>query len=182
MTTSLDQDRFLALLDEHRKILYKVANAYCRDPEGRRDLVQEIAAQLWRSFGKFDERAAFSTWMYRIAVNVAISFYRGEGRWSRRTELVEASALEVLALDRAQAEEPSGEIRQLHRFIATLDPMNRALVLLYLDGNSHESIGEILGISTSNVGTRVGRIKERLRRDFDRAANGTGTGGANGTR
>ena len=60
--------------------------------------------------------------------------------------------------------------------------MNRALVLLYLDGNSHEAIGEILGISTSNVGTRIGRIKERLRRDFDRAANGTGTGGANGTR
>lgn len=181
MTTSTAQDRFLALLDAHRKILYKVANAYCRNPEDRRDLVQEIVVQLWRSFGKFDERAAFSTWMYRIAVNVAISFYRSEGRWTRHAELVEAPALEILAMDRAIADEPSDEIRQLHRFIASLDAMNRALVILYLDGESHEAIGEILGISTSNVGTRVGRIKERLRRDFE-GIETDGTGGKHGTR
>ena len=75
-------------------------------------------------------------------------------------------------MDRAIADEPSDDIRQLHRFIASLDPMNRALVILYLDGESHAAIGEILGITASNVGTRIGRIKERLRNDFDRAANG----------
>ena len=172
MTNSQDQDRFLTLLEAHKAILYKIANAYCRDPEQRQDVVQEIVAQLWRSFGRYDDRASFSTWMYRIAVNVAISFYRNQGRWARRAELVEAPALEILALDRAVADEPSDDIRQLHRFIASLDPMNRALVILYLDGQSHAAIGEILGITASNVGTRIGRIKERLRRDFDRAANG----------
>ena len=171
MTTSQADDRFLAHLDAHRKILYKVANAYCRSAEDRRDLVQEIVVQLWRSFGRFDERAAFSTWMYRIAVNVAISFYRSEGRHARRTELVEEPALEILAMDHAMPPE-SDDVRQLHRFIGELDELNRALVILYLDGNSHETIGAILGISTSNVGTRIGRIKERLRRDFERATRG----------
>ena len=171
MTTLPAQDRFLALLDEHRKILYKVANAYCRNPEDRRDLAQEIVVQLWRSFGRFDERASFSTWMYRIAMNVAISFYRSESRRTRRTELVEEPILEILAVDRAAPEESSDDIGQLHRFIGELDELNRALVILYLDGNSHETIGEILGISTSNVGTRIGRIKQRLRKDFDRVAN-----------
>ena len=172
MTALPDQERFLALLEEHRKILYKVANSYCRDPEDRRDLVQEIVVQLWRSFGRFDERAGFSAWMYRIAMNVAISFYRSESRRERRTELVEESVLEILAVDRASSDDAPDEIRQLHRFIGQLDELNRALVILYLDGNSHETIGEILGISTTNVGTRIGRIKERLRKDFDRTANG----------
>ena len=172
MTALRDQDQFLALLDEHRKILYKVASAYCRNPEDRRDLTQEIVVQLWRSFGRFDERARFSTWMYRIAMNVAISFYRAESRRARRTELVEEPVLEILAVDRASSEETSDDIRQLHRFIGELDELNRALVILYLDGNSHDTIAEILGISTTNVGTRIGRIKQRLRKDFDRVENG----------
>jgi RNA polymerase sigma-70 factor (ECF subfamily) len=173
-------DRFLALLEEHRKILYKVANAYCRDAEDRRDLVQEIVVQLWRSFPRFDARARFSTWTYRIAMNVAISFYRSESRWSRRRELVDETALEILAVDRVSPEDSSDEVRQLHRRIAELDAMNRALVILYLDGNSHEAIGEILGISTTSVGTRIGRIKERFRRDLERAKPAR-TGGRHGT-
>lgn len=172
MTALRDEDRFLALLDEHRKILYKVASAYCRNPEDRRDLTQEIVVQLWRSFGRFDERARFSTWMYRIAMNVAISFSRAESRRARRTELVEEPVLEILAVDRASSEETSDDIRQLHRFIGELDELNRALVILYLDGNTHDTIAEILGISTTNVGTRIGRIKQRLRKDFDRVENG----------
>ena len=172
MTALRDQDQFLALLDEHRKILYKVASAYCRNPEDRRDLTQEIVVQLWRSFGRFDERARFSTWMYRIAMNVAISFSRAESRRARRTELVEEPVLEILAVDRASSEETSDDIRQLHRFIGELDELNRALVILYLDGNTHDTIAEILGISTTNVGTRIGRIKQRLRKDFDRVENG----------
>jgi RNA polymerase sigma-70 factor (ECF subfamily) len=165
MTALVDQDRFLALLEEHRKILYKVASAYCRNPEDRRDLVQEIVVQLWRTFSRFDERTRFSTWMYRIAMNVAISFYRSESRRARRTELVAEPALEILAADNA-SEEVSDDVRLLHHFIGQLDELNRALMILYLDGNSHETIAEVLGISASNVGTRIGRVKERLRRDL----------------
>ncbi len=168
MTALAGEDRFLGLLDEHRKILYKVAASYGRTPEDRRDIEQEIVLQLWRSFGRFDGRVKFSTWMYRIALNVAISFYRRESRRLRRTVTVEGSALDALQAD-PRTEEPAEELRTLHHFIHQLDELNRALVILYLDGQSHEEIGEVLGISASNVGTRMGRIKERLRRDFGRA-------------
>jgi RNA polymerase sigma-70 factor (ECF subfamily) len=69
--------RFAALLDQHRGIVFKVANSYCRNPEDRQDLAQDIAAQLWRAFPRYDATRSFSTWMYRIALNVAISYKRG---------------------------------------------------------------------------------------------------------
>src|SRR5580658_986021 len=85
MTTPELQERFQTRVDEHKKILYKVCNSYCRNRDDREDLAQEIMVQLWRSFGSFDGHARFSTWMYRIALNVAISFYRRE---STRTRFV----------------------------------------------------------------------------------------------
>ena len=164
MTTIDQQDRFLTLLEEHDKILYKVASSYCRDAEDRRDLIQEIVVQLWRSFGRFDGRYKFSTWMYRIAMNVAISFYRSHSRRKRDTVPVDESLLEIVAAD-GEAE-TSDDVRLLHHFIGQLDELNRALMILYLDGNSYDTIAEILGISTTNVATKISRIKERLRRDF----------------
>ncbi len=163
MTTLDQQDRFLSLLEEHDKILYKVASSYCRNPEDRRDLIQEIVVQLWRSFGKFDDSYRFSTWMYRIAINVAISFYRSQSRRTRDTVPVEESILEIAD---PGAAEISDDIRLLHHFIGHLDELNRALMILYLDGNSYDTIAEILGISTTTVATKISRIKERLRRDF----------------
>lgn len=156
------QERFLALLDEHKKILYKVAGSYSRSPEDRQDLEQEIVAQLWRSFGRYDESYKFSTWMYRIALNVAISSYRSESRRARSTVPAGESVLEIAD---PRAAEPDPELQILRRLIAQLDELDRALILLYLDGNRHDTIAEILGISETNVGTRIGRIKDRLRRD-----------------
>ncbi|MFL6195181.1 MAG: RNA polymerase sigma factor [Thermoanaerobaculia bacterium] len=161
------QDRFLTLLEEHKKILYKVASSYCRNPADRPDLVQEITAQLWRSFDRYDERLRFSTWMYRIALNVAISFYRSEARRSRNTVPAEESILELAA---GGEPEPDENLRLLQGFIEQLDELDRALILLYLDGNRHDAIAEILGISETNVGTKISRIKARLRRDFARTA------------
>jgi RNA polymerase sigma factor (sigma-70 family) len=163
MSAGTSQDKFLALLEEHRKILYKVASSYCRNPEDRRDLIQEIVAQLWRSFDRFDDRLRFSTWMYRIAMNVAISFYRSQSRRTRGAVPMEESGLDLIA---AESEEVSDDVRLLHQFIGQLDELNRALIILYLDGNSYDTIAEILGISTTNVATKISRIKERLRRDF----------------
>lgn len=163
MSAGTEQERFLALLEEHRKILYKVASSYCRNPEDRRDLVQEIVAQLWRSFSQYDDRLRFSTWMYRIAMNVAISFYRSQSRRTRGAVPIEESGLDLIA---AEPEEVSDDVRLLHHFISQLDELNKALIILYLDGNSYDTIAEILGISTTNVATKISRIKERLRRDF----------------
>ncbi|MGC2527525.1 MAG: RNA polymerase sigma factor, partial [Candidatus Acidiferrum sp.] len=78
MTTAEIQEGFQALVDEHKKILFKICNSYCRNRDEREDLAQEIVAQLWRSFPSYDRRWRFSTWMYRVALNVAISFHRRE--------------------------------------------------------------------------------------------------------
>ena len=80
-----EEARFLSLLQEHRSILYKVAFGYCRDRDDRSDLVQEMAIQLWRSYGRYDGRVKFTTWAYRVAMNVAISHFRGEKRRIRDT-------------------------------------------------------------------------------------------------
>jgi RNA polymerase sigma factor (sigma-70 family) len=158
------QGRFVALLDAHKKIVYKVAGSYARSPADRADLAQEIVTQLWRAFECYDERFRFSTWMYRIALNVAISHARGESRRLRTVVPAEDSILQVAA------EEPGAEederLPQLRAFIDGLGELDRALIILYLDGHRHATIAEILGISESNVGTRIGRIKQRLRRDF----------------
>lgn len=164
MAETSRQDQFVALLEQHKKILFKVANSYCPDPADRPDLVQEIAGELWRSFDRFDPRYKFSTWTYRIALNVAISFYRSEARRGRHTVADEAAVLQFAA--ESPNPERDEDLRRLDAFIQRLAPLDRALVLLYLDGTSHADTAAILGISTSNVGTKIGRIKERLRRDF----------------
>lgn len=89
------KERFLSLIEMHKGIIYKVANAYCRDVEDRKDLVQEIVIQLWRSFDKYDAQYKWSTWMYRIALNVAISFLRKEKRRKDAALSLTANIIEV---------------------------------------------------------------------------------------
>jgi RNA polymerase sigma factor (sigma-70 family) len=160
MTTKELQERFQARIDEHKGILYKVCNSYCRNRDDREDLAQEIAIQLWRSFPNFDERCRFSTWMYRIALNVAISFYRRE---STRARYVLSADERLLGEIDATVTQPPADLALLHRFIEQLDPLNKALVLLYLDGNSYQEIADTLGISETNVATKIGRMKKTLK-------------------
>ena len=163
MASAERQQRFLALLEEHRRLLYKVARAYGRTAPDRDDLVQEMAVQAWKSFPRYDARWRFSTWLYRVALNVAICFQRRES--TRRQHLAPegAEALEVIG----QADADGGEdVALLYRFIGQLDALNRALMLMYLDGQSQAEIAEVLGITITNVSTRVGRLKQRLRDDF----------------
>ncbi|HEX4495910.1 MAG TPA: sigma-70 family RNA polymerase sigma factor [Thermoanaerobaculia bacterium] len=168
MTKPAGNERFVQLLEEHKRLLYKVASAYCAEAEDRRDLMQEIVIQLWRSFPRYDDRLKFSTWMYRIGMNVAISFLRGEGRRGRR-ETVALEGIDVIdtvAADRILGE-AGDDVRLLQRLVSRLDEMSRALIVLYLEGYSHAEIAEILGITATNVGTRVNRIKSRLRDELN---------------
>lgn len=163
------QQRFAALLQEHRRIVFKVAGLYSRSAADREDLVQEISAQLWRSFGAYDKaRAKFSTWMYRIALNVAISQAR---RWREadRLEPLDTYHLETIGGGEPIAEQDE-RLVALHAFIGQLDPLNRALILLYLEDRSYAEMADILGISQTNVATKIGRIKNKLRGQMTAAA------------
>lgn len=169
MTTESLRAQFQALLERHRGIVLKVANTYCRQAEDRRDLGQEICAQAWKAFPAWDSQRSFSTWMYRIALNVAISHARGSEDRARHVALDE-SDVEPSHDDDAAREADDG-IRALYRCIAQLDPLNRALLLLYLDEKSQREIADILGISETNVATKIARLKQRIRNDL----NPTGT-------
>ena len=160
--TADTRQAFGALLEQHRGIVFKVANTYARDAEDRADLAQEIAAQLWRAWPGYDPARTFSTWMYRIALNVAISFARGDGRRKRHAVPLD-DGLHDVADGNATDHEADDQVRVLHRFIATLEPLNRALLLLYLEERSTREMAEVLGISESNVTTKVGRLKQRIR-------------------
>ncbi|MGA8576526.1 MAG: sigma-70 family RNA polymerase sigma factor [Candidatus Cybelea sp.] len=162
MSTTLSQEAFVGLVDRHRGILLKVAGAYCRDANDREDLIQEIVVQLWRAVRRFDGRSSFSTWMYRIAVNVAIAFCRSDERKRRNLVPAEASLLEGIA---APAQTPEDDrLDYVRELIDRLDPLDRALMLFYLDDYSYSEIASMLGISETNVGTKIGRIKERFKR------------------
>jgi RNA polymerase sigma-70 factor (ECF subfamily) len=167
---------FQNLVEEHKKILYKVCNSYCRDRGSREDLAQEIMIQLWRSFGRFDGRCRFSTWMYRIALNVAISFYRSESVRKRHVISGDRHLLETAAETESQPE----EIRLLYRFIEGLDPLNKALLLLYLDEHSYREIADVLGITETNVATKINRLKSRMKREFNTKEQNNGTRSASG--
>jgi RNA polymerase sigma-70 factor (ECF subfamily) len=169
VTPPNDNDGFFSLVAEHKGILYKIANGYCRNRDDRGDLIQEIVIQLWQSFPRYEEsRSRFSTWMYRIAVNVAISAHRSANRRVRETVPIEDFGLELAAADKVM-DEATDDVRLLRRLIGELDELSRALVILYLDGYAHAEIAQIVGISATNASTRIHRIKEKLQREFDAA-------------
>ncbi len=158
------ESRFLADLSPHKGMLYQVANAYCSRREDRSDLIQDMIAELWRAYPRFDRRAAFSTFLHRIAVNVAISFFRGETRRIRDALPIEDFGMDLAAADRvfdAQGE----DLHALHQLIARLDEINRALILLYLQGYTLDELAQMVGLTVTNVATRINRIKTRLQRD-----------------
>ncbi|MGB8909434.1 MAG: RNA polymerase sigma factor [Candidatus Cybelea sp.] len=163
MSGTNSHDAFVESIDRHRGILLKVAGAYSRNPVDRDDLVQEIIVQLWRAHVRFDARSSFSTWMYRVAVNVAISFQRSE---TRKPHVIPADASLFERIPQPRDEPADDRLVVVRALIERLDSPNRALMLLYLDDYAYAEIAEILGISETNVATKIGRIKERLKRDL----------------
>ena len=158
------ESQFAELLERHRGIVFKVAATYCRNAADREDVAQEIVTQLWRAFPKYDSARAFSTWMYRIALNVAISFVRSNSVHERHTvALDETHDVEDSSAEPSEEDERT---RLLHAFIDRLDSLNRALLLLYLDEQSYRDIAAILGITETNVATKISRLKQRFAREM----------------
>lgn len=157
---------FAQTMEQHKGIVYKVVNSYCQNHDDRQDLAQEILTTMWLAYDNYDDAYKFSTWMYRIALNVAISYHRKDSKRQDKPNANEKCIVHFA--DLSQEGEISEEIRQLYAFIGQLDKVNKAIMLLYLEGEPHESIANSLGISKSNVATRVGRIKEVLKNQFEK--------------
>jgi len=151
-------DAFVALLDQHRRIVSKVADAYSRSAADRDDLTAEIIAALWKSFPRYDERFPFSTWAYRVALNVAISFSRAERRRFEHQTPTDFALVDPPVVDTLDP-----RVAELRTFIGTLGEIDRALILLSLDGYSYAEIATTVGLSETNVATKLQRIRGRAR-------------------
>jgi RNA polymerase sigma-70 factor, ECF subfamily len=152
------QAAFLELIEQHAGILHRVRSLYAVDPDDGKDLVQEILMQLWRSFPSFRGEAAFSTWMYRVALNTALLRRR-----KSRARAREEADPEALAAIPAGPDPPDPDVATLYRCIRELPSLDRAIVLLHLEGQSYEEIARTTGLGRGNVGVRLVRIRGRLR-------------------
>ena len=164
MNSTAKSELFLSVIQTNKGIVYKVANSYSKNSEDRKDLVQEIIVQLWKSFENYNDLYKYSTWIYRIALNVAISFYRKENRRKQVSNPLSDSILNFA--DSHVEDETEENIGFLQLFISALKEIDRALMLLYLEEKSYKEIAEIIGISETNVATKIGRIKILLKQKF----------------
>jgi RNA polymerase sigma-70 factor (ECF subfamily) len=154
-----DQQTFLSLIDVYQRLLLKVCWAYTRTSHDRDDLFQEIVVRLWTAFGSYDRQRTFSTWMYRVALNVAIDFRRRRQRRGTESRSLEDTPDPASPQDESKQE----QLRELHELLERQNEADRALLLLSLEGNSYREIAEVIGISESNVGTRLNRLRKSLR-------------------
>ena len=153
------KDQFLKLIAENQGLVFKVCNMYCNNKEDKEDLFQDIVLQLWRSYPAFKGDSKVSTWMYRIAINNAITRLRKETKREKFAGLDE-EAFRVAARAHDSIDE---NITQMYEAIKKLSEVERALTMLYMDDCSYREIAEILGLSESNVGFKLNKVKAKLR-------------------
>ena len=158
------QQDFLSMIDANKRIIFKICNSYCKNADDREDLAQEMIFQLWKSWNSYNADYKRSTWMYRIALNVAISFYRKE-RKTTETVLMGDHLIEIA--DEQVEESLAANLNALQQFINELKPLDKALMILYLEEKPQKEIAEIMGITSTNVATKIGRIKEQLKQKFN---------------
>ncbi|MFN8236785.1 MAG: RNA polymerase sigma factor [Chitinophagales bacterium] len=148
---------FIQTINTHQGILHKVCRIYCHTSHDRDDLFQEIVLQLWKAFPSFRNESKITTWMYRIALNTAIS--------GLRKKKIETTDLEKIAIqfeDKA-SENVDDDLKQLYKAVEQLSDVEKSIVLLYLEDKPYEEIAEITGITANYVAVKMSRIKEKLR-------------------
>lgn len=152
------KEEFVKIIKENAGLIYKVTKVYTNSREDEQDLYQEIVYQLWKSFGSFRNESKISTWMYRIALNTAIAHLNQEKKKGGYIPIDE------LLLNKPDQNDTLKEerIEILYTQIRKLDTIEKGIILLYLDGKSYDEIASITGFSATNVGTRLGRIKQKL--------------------
>ncbi len=150
------------MIREHEGIIYKISRVYFDQEEDQKDLYQEIVYQLWKSYDSFDDRSKWSTWMYRVALNTAISFLKRDKSKLKKVSSEGLDNFKMEPFDPVMEE----RIEWLYKSIQELSVVEKGIILLYLEGKRHDEIASITGFSATNVGTRISRIKEKLKRQI----------------
>lgn len=156
-----EEKRFIDLINEHQGLVHKVCIMYENDLDSRNDLFQEIVLQLWKSFHTFRGEAKITTWMYRIALNTAISGYRKQTRNLKTEDLQE---MHFNISERGQNDDQEDDMQRLQWAIRQLSEIERAMIMMALEEVPYEEIAETVGITQNNVRVRMNRIREKLRK------------------
>lgn len=161
MTAPKHESEFVALLEEHQNIVHKICRLYTQSEAEHKDLFQEISIQLWRSFDRFEGKSKFSTWMYRVGLNTAITLYRkNKKRIDTYAINEEINGIEFDSYDPVIDK----QLNWLYEKIEEFSEIDKALVLLYLENKRYDEIAETLGITTVNARVKMNRIKQRLKK------------------
>lgn len=154
------EKEFLQIITENQGIIHKVCSIYCDLEEDRRDLFQEILVQLWKSYPSFRYESKFSTWMYRVALNTAITSFKKDKRKPDKTGL----SFENLQLAEEMYDSGAEEqIKMLNKAVAQLTGIEKSIILLFLEDKKYEEIAEITGITQNYVRVKMNRIKKKLK-------------------
>jgi len=152
---------FVSLLEENQNIVHKICRLYTQSEAEHKDLFQEISIQLWRSFDRFEGKSKFTTWMYRVGLNTAITLYRkNKKRLDTYPLNDEISRIELDQYDPVVDE----QLNWLYQTIEEFSEIDKALVLLYLEDKRYDEIAQTLGISAENARVKMNRIKQRLKK------------------
>lgn len=154
------KETFIKAIKENESLIFKIASVYTNNADDKADLVQEIIYQLWKSFDSFNQQSNLSTWLYRVALNVAIYQLKIAKR-RVSTVQIDEQILNYQDDDSSLIEQKWEVFRQQ---VESLNLLDKAIVMLYLDNKNYDEIAEIIGISVSNVGTKMQRIKEKLKK------------------
>lgn len=157
---NLSEKEFLSLIEKHKGILLKVSRIYCDNPEDRKDLFQEIILQMWESISNFKQLSTFSTWMYRVAINTALVFHKKEKRKPDKLPIGGHDIQESSSYN-SKADK---QLQQFYAAVKHLNEIEKALIVLYLEGQSSEQMGETLGISAINARVKLFRTKTKIQK------------------
>lgn len=148
---------FLEIIEENKKLIYKVSHIYCDHTIDKKDLFQEIVANLWKAYPVFKANSKVSTWIYKISLNTAITWFRD---YIKNKDHIEYTNLLPSISNKFEFDEIH---EQLYSAIGCLGKIDRAIILLQLEGYSYNDISEIIGLTKTNVATKINRIKQKLR-------------------
>lgn len=150
------QKRFLEIARQYKGVIYRVCSVYASDESPFSDLYQEVMINLWTGLESWRGEAKLSTWIYRLAINTCLTWHRRNRR--RPLTISLDNAFDAMA-DEA---EDSNSIKELYEMIGRLEPFDKAIVMMWLDEKSYDEIAQVMGISKTNVGTRLNRIRAKL--------------------
>lgn len=156
------EEEFVRVIKEHEGVIFKITTMYTDNRDDQKDLYQEVVYQLWKSFGNFRAESKISTWMYRIALNTALT------RLKKNKRMGNSVSIDKVVMEQTENYDPEFEekLKLLYSHIKQLNVLEKGLMLLLLEGKKYEEIAEITGLSPSNVGTRISRIKQKLKQQI----------------